>query len=107
MCIIYYYCYYYCTFYLSPVGPAEVDKIIDKLNLKKSTDPFGIPVFLLKKFRAFFSFRLFELVNLSFEMGLFPDVLEISKGNCLHRKESKLYHRIHQPISQSVKYLKN
>ena len=45
-----------CTFYLSPAGPAEVDKIIDELNLKKSTGPFGIPVFLLKKFKNFFSY---------------------------------------------------
>ena len=35
-----------CTFYLSPAGPAEVEKIIDEINVKKSTGPFGIPVFL-------------------------------------------------------------
>ena len=34
-----------CTFYLSPAGPAEVEKIIDELNLNKSTEPFGIPFF--------------------------------------------------------------
>ena len=88
-----------CTFYLSPAGPAEIDKIIDELNLKKSTGPFGIPVFLLKKFKNFFSFWLSELVNLSFEMGLFPDVLKLAKVNPLHKKESKLDHRNYRPIS--------
>ena len=34
-----------CTFYLSPAGPAEVEKIIDELNTKKSIGPFGVPVF--------------------------------------------------------------
>ena len=38
-----------CTFYLSPAGPGEVEKIIDKLNLNKFIGPFGVPVFLLKK----------------------------------------------------------
>ena len=44
-----------CTFYLTPVGPDEVEKIIDELDIKKSTGPFGIPVFLLKIFKIFFS----------------------------------------------------
>ena len=88
-----------CTFYLSPAGPAEVDKLIDELNLKKSTGPFGIPVFLLKKFKTFFSLWLSELVNLSFETGLFPDVLKIAKVNPLHKKESKLDHRNYRQIS--------
>ena len=78
-----------CTFYLSPVGPSEVDKIIDELNIKKSTGPFGIPVFLLKKFKIFFSFWLSELVNLSFETGIFPDVLKVAKVNPLHKKRVK------------------
>ena len=65
-----------CTFYLSPVGPAEVEKIIDELDIKKSTGPFGIPVFLLKTFKNFFSTWLSELVNLSFETGIFPSILK-------------------------------
>ena len=88
-----------CTFYLSPTGPVEVEKIINDLNVKKSIGPFGVPVFLLKKFKTFFSFWLSELVNLSFETGLFPDVLKIAKVNPLHKKESKLDHRNYRPIS--------
>ena len=88
-----------CTFYLSPVGPSEVDKIIDELNVKKSTGPFGIPVFLLKKFKIFFSFWLSQLVNLSFETGIFPDVLKVAKVNPLHKKESKINHHNYRPIS--------
>ena len=79
-----------CTFYLSPVGPAEIEKIIDEINVKKSTGPFGVPVFLLKKFKNFFSLWLSELVNLSFETGIFPDVLKVAKVNPLHKKANFL-----------------
>ena len=47
-----------CTFYLSPAGPGEVEKIIDEINVRKSTESFGVPVFLLKKFKEFFSLWL-------------------------------------------------
>ena len=88
-----------CTFYLSPAGPGEVEKIIDELNINKSIGPFGVPVFLLKKYKMFFSLWLSELVNLSFETGMFPDVLKIAKVNPLHKKDSKIDHRNYRPIS--------
>ena len=88
-----------CTFYLSPAGPAEVEKIIDELNIKKSIGPFGVPVFLLKSFKTFFSFWLSELVNLSFETGMFPDVLKTAKIHPLHKKDSKIDHHNYRPIS--------
>ena len=40
-----------------------------------------------------------ELVNLSFETGIFPDVLKIAKVNPLHKKDSKIDHRNYRPIS--------
>ena len=88
-----------CTFYLSPAGPGEVEKIIDELNMNKSIGPFGVPVFLPKKFKMFFSYWLSELANLSFETGLFPDVLKIAKVNPLHKKDSKTDYRNYRPIS--------
>ena len=96
-----------CTFYLSPAGPAEVEKIIDEINVKKSTGPFGIPIFLLKKFKNFFSRWLCEFVNLSFETGMFPDVLKVAKVNPLHKKDSKIDHRNYTPISLSAKFSKS
>ena len=56
-------------------------------------------MFLLKNFKPFFSFWLSERFNLSFETGLFPDVLKIAKVNPLHKKESKLDHQNYRPIS--------
>ena len=71
----------------------RLKKLLTELMQKRSTGPFGIPVFLLKKFKIFFSQWLAELVNLSFETGIFPDVLKVAKVNLLHKKESKIDHR--------------
>ncbi len=46
-----------------------------------------------------FSIWLSELVNLSFETGIFPDILKIAKVIPLHKKESKIDHRNYRPIS--------
>ena len=58
-----------CTFFLSPTIPDEICKLIDGLDHKKSSGPNGIPVFILKAFKEFFSFWLSKLINLCFETG--------------------------------------
>ena len=88
-----------CSFYLSPTTPEEISIIIDSLDITKSTGPNGIPVFLLKVFKDFFSFWLSKLVNLCFETGNFPNKLKTAKVTPLHKKESKLDHRNYRPIS--------
>ena len=76
------------TFFLSPTKPDEISKIIDRLDPKKSTGPNGIPVFILKLYKNFFSFWLSKLINLSFETGDFPELLKLAKVIPLHKKES-------------------
>ena len=87
------------SFFLSPTVPIEVEKIIDDLNIKKSTGPNGIPVFILKIFKQFFAFWLSKLINVCFEIGTFPDILKIAKVIPLHKKESTLNHLNYRPIS--------
>ena len=87
------------TFFLSPTLPSEIEKIIDKLNPSKSTGPNGIPVFILKLFKAFFSFWLSKLINLCFETGEFPLMLKLAKVIPLHKKESVLNFLNYRPIS--------
>ena len=87
------------SFFLSPTVPEEIAKIIDALDISKSTGPNGIPVFLLKMFKEFFSFWLSKLVNLCFETGKFPNLLKTAKVSPLHKKESKLDHLNYRPIS--------
>ena len=87
------------SFFLSPTLPDEIEKIIDKLNSSKSTGPNGIPVFILKAFKGFFSFWLSKLINLCFETGEFPSILKIAKVIPLHKKESVLNFLNYRPIS--------
>jgi hypothetical protein len=87
------------TFFLSPTQPDEIEKIIDKLNPSKSTGPNGIPVFILKLFKGFFSFWLSKLINLCFETGEFPLMLKLAKVIPLHKKDSVLDFLNYRPIS--------
>ena len=88
-----------CSFYLSATGPDEIQKIIMRLDSSKSTGPFGIPIFLLKTFKEFFSIWLSELINLCFETGEFPTLIKMAKVTPIHKKESKLDHLNYRPIS--------
>ena len=87
------------SFFIAPTVPDEVEKIIDTLDLKKSTGPNSIPVFILKIFKQFFAFWLSKLVKLCFEFGIFPNILKIAKVTPLHKKESKLDFLNYRPIS--------
>ena len=88
-----------CSFFLTATGPDEISKIIDRLDSSKSTGPFGIPIFLLKIFKEFFSIWLSELINLCFETGEFPTLIKLAKVTPIHKKESKLDHLNYRPIS--------
>ena len=79
-----------CSFFLTATGPDEIQKIIERLDISKSTGPFGLPIFLLKSFKEFFSIWLSELINLCFETGEFPIQLKTAKVTPVHKKESKL-----------------
>ena len=76
-----------------------MEKIIDALDVKKSTGPNSGPIFLLKTFKLFFSVWLAKLVNLCFEVGVFPEILKLAKVTSLHKKESKLDFLNYRPIS--------
>ena len=87
------------SFFLSPTVPGEVEKLIDGLDINKSTGPNSIPVFILKLLKKFFSYWLTQLINLYFKMGIFPDILKIAKVTPLHKKECKLNFQNYRPIS--------
>ena len=42
------------SFYLSPTTADEIDKLIDSLDINKSSGPNSIPVFILKIMKTFF-----------------------------------------------------
>ena len=87
------------SLYLIPTTPDEIAKIINCLDENKSSGPNSIPVFILKSLKPFFSLRLSKLINLSFEVAIFPDLLKLVKIAPVHKKGSKLCHENCRPIS--------
>ena len=53
----------------------------------------------MKIYKQFLSYWLSKLVNLSFEVGEFPDILKVAKITPIHKKESKLDFLNYRPIS--------
>ena len=87
------------SIFLSPTTSQEIKSIIDSLDLKKSMGPASVPSFILKTYKDFFSKWLSKLVNLSFQQGVFPDVLKTAEVIPIHKKGSKLDHGNYRPIS--------
>ena len=46
------------SFFLTPSSPNEVEQSIGLLDTKKSTGPISVPVFIIKKYKDFFSIWL-------------------------------------------------
>ena len=56
---------------LAPVKEQEIEIIIQSLNHKKEIGPHNIPTFLLKILSKYIAKPLSQIVNLSFEFGIF------------------------------------
>ena len=74
------------SLFLAPVTPDEIEVIIKSLNNKKSIDFYSIPVFLLKILSRHIAKPLAHIVNLLFEVGMFPLKFKVGKVNPLHQK---------------------
>ena len=66
------------TFFLRSTTPDEIEDIIKTLNIGKSLGPNSIPTKLLKHFSKSISIPLSNLINLSFEDGVFPNALKLA-----------------------------
>ena len=78
------------NFFLTPTLPDEIQEIIKNLNSKKATEPNSIPTKVLKVFSKTISIPLANLINLSFECGIFPMSLKIARVTPIHNKVASL-----------------
>ena len=67
------------SMFLKPTNPAEVSKIISGLRNNKTPGFDGITAEVLKLSNEILSPVLSELINRSFERGIFPDCLKLAK----------------------------
>ena len=85
---------------LAPTTPEEVIEIISSFSTSKSTGPNSIPVRILKLLKHDISKPIATLINRSFEEGVFPSALKVSKVVPVYKnKGSPLEVSNYRPIS--------
>ena len=87
------------NFFLTPTLPDEIQEIIKSLNSKKATGPNSIPTKILKVFSKTISIPLANLINLSFECGIFPMSLKVASVTPIHKKGGSLDCNNYRPVS--------
>lgn len=74
------------SFFLKPCSQNEIYNAIVNVSKKKSSGPDGIPCFVIKNIAHIILAPLENIINCSFENGVFPDFLKIAKIIPLHKK---------------------
>ena len=67
------------SFFFTPVTSSEVMKILKELDHTKSSGLFSIPKQIINSVTETLSDIIKELINLTFETGIFPDSLKLVK----------------------------
>ena len=87
------------SIFINPVSDAELLKIVNNLNNKKSQGMNDIPIKIFKASYNNIKLPLLKLVNMSFSQGKFPEILKIAKVIPLYKKEDKYLTENYRPIS--------
>ena len=74
------------TIFLSPTTPAEVESLINCIKSNKAIGPNSIPTKILKEFKTELSEPLSDMINVSFNKGIFPDFLEVANVIPIQKK---------------------
>ena len=61
------------TIFLSRTTPADIEYLINCIKPNKAIGPNSIPTKILKEFKSELSEPLSDMINLSFNKGIFPD----------------------------------
>ena len=87
------------TMFLSPTLPEDMGDLINSMKTNKASGPNSIPTKILKLFKKEFSKPLSDIINLSFNQGVFPNLLKITNVIPIHKKGDKLDCNNYRPIS--------
>ena len=87
------------TIFLSPTVPEDVEYLISSMKKNKASGPNSIPTNILKLFKKEFSKALSDIINISFNQGVFPNILKIANVIPIHKKGDKLDCNNYRPIS--------
>lgn len=87
------------SIFLKPVCAAEIIEIIDSLKNSNSTGPDDITTLLVKESKALIADVYAYIINNSFQYGIFPDLLKLSKIIPVHKKGDKDQIDNYRPIA--------
>ena len=73
------------SFFLQPVCEDKIRSFINNLDTKNTTSPDDIPVLVLKNGRLVIEPWLEKLINESFVLGVFSDVLKMARVTLLFK----------------------
>ena len=85
--------------FFQPTTEDEVKNLITNFQIKKTAGPNSIPILLLQNLKDTISQPLSTLVNLAFEMGIYPDSFKIAKIVPVFKKGDPLSTNNYRPIS--------
>ena len=87
------------SFFTAPSVPLEISEIISLLKTGKSMGPNSIPMKILKTLSPLLSSPLSQIINESFQSGIFPDKMKLAKVIPLFKKDCPLTASNYRPIS--------
>jgi len=88
------------SFFLEPVDSDEIIFIINSIDNSKASGPHSIPTDILKLIKCNISVPLKEIINMSFQLGIYPNKLKIAKVNPIFKnKGDPLHFENYRPIS--------
>ena len=87
------------TIFLEPVDEREIISTINLLPMKKSVGHDNIPVTFIKLFVKIIAPFLIKVINASFELGMFPNILKIAKVIPIYKSGHKQIVNNYRPIS--------
>ena len=87
------------TIFLSPAVTEDVEDLISSMKTNEASGPNSIPTNIQKLFKKEFSKPLSDMIKMSFNQGVFPNILKTANLIPIHKKGDKLDCNNHRPIS--------
>ena len=87
------------SFSLYQCDPVEVEAVISLFNPNKKTGPNSIPPSILQEFASDFSKPISDIINISFNTGVYPDIMKLATIIPIFKKGSKILVGNYRPIS--------
>ena len=78
------------TIFLSPTLPEDIEDLIKSIKTNKASGPSSILTKIFKLFKKEFSKPLNDIINLSFNQGVFPNLLKIAMLSQFTKKVTSL-----------------